>query len=325
MDYDIDKAYIMGQSYDANSTYVKWSPYFDYTSVKTLELSKALPVPKNIQINQTENGIDLTAEIDNLVAISQIDDTLKRLTTNNLPEKNKIVFLKTLGNILRAVERNNGNYSYNGALDKSTLGYVLQTLISHEKYRIPINVAEAAYKNVASANIYAVSHDIRNRDQAYTAIAMNLMRKAADNSPKGEQAAFLNMLNPFTKYIMQYQNLVGKGVIGIAANGEKFWFNAYYYWTQALKDGSPEALKYLQFRTTLNRVKNRGQALKHGDLSLLETSTVTHLPDLDVRDEQIKSLLINSFGATEESLEYKYVDQLISQLLSAATDFRSSK
>ena len=59
-------------------------------------------------------------------------------------------------------------------------------------------------KNLASANIFAVSHDIRNRDQAYTAIAMDIMRDAAKKSPKGEQVTKLNMFNPFTKYVMYY-------------------------------------------------------------------------------------------------------------------------
>ena len=101
----------------------------------------------------------------------------------------------------------NYNLSNNPKITK-----VIDLLYQHIKYRIPENVAEAAYKNVASANIYAVSHDIRNRDQGYTAISMNILKKAAANSPKGEQAATLNMLNPLTKYIIQYQNIVGKNI-----------------------------------------------------------------------------------------------------------------
>jgi hypothetical protein len=45
-DYDIDKAYIMGQSYDEQATYIGWSNLFDYTSVRTLQASKTLPIPK---------------------------------------------------------------------------------------------------------------------------------------------------------------------------------------------------------------------------------------------------------------------------------------
>jgi len=318
----IDKAYTMGQNYDANAIYVKWSPYFDYTSLKTLEASKALTVPKGIDVNQTSDGVDLTKEINILVENSEIDKSLTRLTTDNKSEHQKIIYLKTLITALRKLERSGGNYSYSGTLSTKVLEAVLQTFIGHEKYNPPADLAESAYRNVASANIYAVSHDIRNRDQAYTPVAMNLMRKAASVSPKGEQALNLNMLNPFTKYIMQYQNLVGKDVIGISANGEKFWFNYYHYWTRVLKTGSETDRKYLQFKTTLNRVAGRGRVLQTGDFTLMYPHTTTHIPDLDVRDQLIKNYLISEFEATEESLDYKYVDQVISQLLSAATDPR---
>lgn len=317
-DYDIDKAYIMGQSYDSNSIYVKWSPFFDYTSVQTLEASKTLTVPKGIDAELTTDGVDITNEINQLVAVSTYDQKSKRLTAEGKTEAEKVSFIKTLASILRKVERNNGNFSYNGQLSKETINQVLQTLIRHEKYHVPANVAEAAYKNVASANIYAVSHDIRNRDQAYTAIAMNLMRAAAEKSPKGEQAAVLSMLNPLTKYIMQYQNLVGKNVIGITANGEKFWFNAYYYWTQSLLTRNEDELKYLQFSTTLNRIKGRASGTIFDPK--FQPNTVTHLPDLDARNAIIRNKLLNDFGGTVDSMQYRYVDQLISQLLSAATD-----
>ena len=55
------------------------------------------------------------------------------------------------------------------------------------------------------------------------------------------------MLNPLTKYVMQYQNLVGKNVISIAANGEKVWFSAYYYWHKVLESGNEEDINRLKF------------------------------------------------------------------------------
>ena len=145
---------------------------------------------------------------------------------------------------------------------------------------------------------------------------MDILQDAAKKSPKGEQAATLNMLNPLTKYVMQYQNLVGKNVISIAANGEKVWFNAYYYWTKLLKENRP---KYLQFQTSLTRVANRANT-KPKDLSNLKERTVNSLPDLNYSDEKLKSTLLNEFGVDLDTEEYAYVDQLISQLLSAATD-----
>ena len=316
----------MGQSYDSNSVYIKWSPYFDYTSLKTLEASKALPVAKNINVYQTNDGVDLTAEIDAMVANSGIDGNNDEvLSTAGKTEAEKVEFLEKLGTALKKLEKNGGKYSYDGEItDADILSRVLTTFIRHEKYVVPSSTADGAYKNVASANIYAVSHDIRNRDQAYTAVAMDSYRAAADNSPKGEQAAHLNMLNPLTKYIMQYQNLVGKDVIGIAANGERFWFNAYYYWTQALKTGNEEDLEYLKFKTSLKRIKGRatGTVYDGGKYEVRAMSNdVSCLPDLDVRSTEIRESLRKLYPELDmDGMSYKYVDLKISELLSAATD-----
>lgn len=284
---DIDKAYIMGQSYDDNAIYIGWSPYFNYDSLETLQASKTLPIPKGIKI--TKGDYDVTA------LINDVD-------FNNLDAVN----IKRLATLIRTAEQHPG-IKYEG--DQNILNDVINKLNAHEFSKIPQNLQEAAFKNVASANIYQVSHDIRNRDQAYTAIALDMMHKAADKSPKGNQAATLNMLNPYTKYIMQYQNLVGKNVISIAANGEKVWFNMFYYWTKVLKSG--KNIDRLKFSQTFNRIKGRAE-------NKIDNTTVTTLPDLNLYDVAIKNALLSEFSIGSQ--EYKYVDQLISQLLSAATD-----
>lgn len=284
---DIDKAYIMGQSYDDNAIYIGWSPYFNYDSLEALQASKTLPIPKGIKI--TKGDYDVTA------LINDVD-------FNNLDAVN----IRRLATLIRTVEQH-PSIKYEG--DQNVLSDVINKLNAHEFSKIPQNLQEAAFKNVASANIYQVSHDIRNRDQAYTAIALEIMHEAADKSPKGNQAATLNMLNPFTKYIMQYQNLVGKNVISIAANGEKVWFNMFYYWTKILKSG--KNIDRLKFSQTFNRIKGRAE-------SKVDSTTITALPDLNLYDKAIKNALLSQFNI--DSQEYKYVDQLISQLLSAATD-----
>ena len=226
-DYDIDKAYIMGQSYDGNGIYIKWSPLFDYTDAITLALSKQLPAPESLVLTEIETGVDVTKELSTI--LQNTDDNLIPLDYEK-----RIVNLQTLVSLLRKINKAKGNINH--TIPKSPkLTKLFDLLYHHIQYNIPENVAEAAFKNVASANIYAVSHDIRNRDQSYTAITMKTLQNAAKDSPKGGQAATLNMLNPLTKYVMQYQNLVGKNVISIAANGEKVWFNAYYYWSKLLK------------------------------------------------------------------------------------------
>lgn len=309
-DYDIDKAYIMGQSYDGNGNYIQWSPLFDFTSVDTLTISKQLPTPEKVILTKNDNGIDITTELETI--LNNSDENLEPINYDARIER-----LKAFVNVIKKINKAKGLINYYIA-DSSKLDKVFNLLNQHIHYPIPENIAEAAYKNVASANIYAVSHDIRNRDQGYTAISMDILKDAAKKSPKGEQAATLNMLNPLTKYVMQYQNIVGKNVISIAANGEKVWFNAYYYWTKLLKEGRS---KYLQFQTNLTRVAGRSK-LNTKELNQLssEGKTVNILPDLNPYDQEIKDTLLREFGVVLENTDYAYVDQLISQLLSAATD-----
>jgi hypothetical protein len=309
-DYDIDKAYIMGQSYDGNGNYIQWSPLFDFTSVDTLTISKQLPTPEKVVLTKSDDGIDITTELTTILNSS--DAKLEPINYEARIER-----LKALVSVIKKINKAQGLINYRIS-ESPKLDKIFELLNQHIHYVIPENVAEAAYKNVASANIYAVSHDVRNRDQGYTAISMDILKKAARKSPKGEQAATLNMLNPLTKYVMQYQNIVGKNVISIAANGEKVWFNAYYYWTKLLKEGRP---KYLQFQTNLKRVAGRA-GLTTKTLSELPKGgkTTNILPDLNPYDQELKDALLREFGVVLGSAEYAYVDQLISQLLSAATD-----
>jgi hypothetical protein len=194
-DYDIDKVYIMGQSYD-NGIYVNWSPLFDYYSEKTLSLSKLLPFPRNIKLTKSESGVDITEELD--ILLKNYDNDL-----NIDSETSRIIILKTFTKLLNKINNNNGEYKYNN-IESEKLNKILKLIKDHNYYKIPEFIKESAYKNIAASNIYSVSHDIRNRDQCYTAISMDILSASADNSPKGKQTATLNMLSPLTKYIMQY-------------------------------------------------------------------------------------------------------------------------
>lgn len=284
-DYDIDKAYIMGSTYDDNGVYVGWSHLFDYSTKEALEASKNLPIPMHTQLIEDENGV----KVDSYTDLINSSDNISKI--------------KLYAELIKAIQNNKGRVSYT---EKSI--DIINNIQLHEN--AVLADSESSYKNAASSNIYKVSHDIRNRDQAYTAISLGIMKKAGNKSPKGNQSAKLNMLNPLTKYVMQYQNLVGKNVIGIAANGEKFWFNIFYHWSTTLKEGVD--IDKLKFQKTFSRIFGRSDGL-------VQDKTITHIPDLNTRDIQIKELLLQEFQWVGEE-QYAYVDQLISQLLSAATD-----
>lgn len=323
-DYDIDKAYIMGQSYNNSANYIGWSTLFDYTSYATLQASKQLPVPKGEQWAKAARHLKGDKEAyakatqvwqDTSETDTDIEEFLQ-LTNGKIKdlqlERDRVRALTLLSRIIKKTEANNRGIKYNGT-NTEGLNNLMQLINDHEFTPLHPSIAEAAYKNVASANIYAVAHDIRNRDQAYTAISMGILQKAAADSPKGNQAGSLNMLNPLTKYIMQYQNLVGKNVIAIAANGEKVWFNAYYYWTKILQSGNEEDIQRLKFKQTFKRIAGRAKGTPY-------EKSVSTLPDMNFRDARIRNALLSQFNVSEKDLEYVYVDQLISQLLSAATD-----
>jgi hypothetical protein len=79
------------------------------------------------------------------------------------------------------------------------------------------------------------------------------------------------------------------------------WFNAYYYWTNILKSGDDSKIANLKFKQSFNRIEGRAK-------NNISKRDITHLPDLDTRDELIKNILLTQFGANSVSMEYKYVD-----------------
>ena len=281
----------MGQSYDSNAIYIGWSPYFNYETLATLQASKTIPSGQNLTV--TDGGTN------NVTALVDTIDFDHLATTTDAS------MVLRFAKLVKKIHEN--PKIYYGGNNIENFQKAIKALNKHEHYNAFSK--EAMYKNLASANIFAVAHDIRNRDQAYTAIAMDIMRKAAEKSPKGEQVTKLNMLNPLTKYVMQYQNLVGKNVISVAANGEKVWFNTFYYWTQALKQNKD--INKLKFQQTFTRIKGRSSGN-------IQEVVVNHIPDLNRYDNEIRQRLEIEFGVTAEN--YVYVDQIISQLLSAATD-----
>jgi hypothetical protein len=88
---------------------------------------------------------------------------------------------------------------------------------------------------------------------------MSRIRKAAESSPKGEKALDMTMMNPLTKFLMQVSNMVGKGVIGITATGEKVFFNLSHYWNEGIRSGNEDWINNLKFSRTFTRIQGRSK------------------------------------------------------------------
>lgn len=293
-DYDIDKAYIMGQSFD-NGVYIGWSNLFDYSSLETLQASKTLPIPRGVElVNNNESRYNVDQDLDSIIATS-----------------NKAARIRKIAQLIRKINNNNYNYNYDTTSKKKR--NIMEEIKEHATYDIPQSHKNQAYKNVSSSNIFNIVHSIINRDQAYSDITMRDLQEQAENSPKGLKTKQLNMINPLTKYIMQYQNLVGKDVIGIAANGEKDWFNITYWYHDLLRNGNAKDLTYLLMSHDFTRIRGRAA-------NTYTQSTVTYIPDIWNVNEELSYKLKELFKNEGLGEQDKYVDQLISQLLSAATD-----
>ena len=289
----------MGQSFDDDGMYIGWSPLFNYSSAKMLEISKTIPIPRGYTLTVSEETqYSIEEELNNII--------------NSTGEQK----LKNLIQLIYKIDDNKGKYNYSILTNKEEKEKIINQIQRHENYKVSYSYKEKAFKNVASANIRNVVHNIRNRDQAYSPITMKDLQKEADNSPKGAETKQLNMINPLTKYIMQNQNLVGKNVIGIAANGEKDWFNLTYYYHNILRTGNSNDKFFIKMSHQYNRLS--GRATNH-----LEQVVIKHIPDLWNASPELTEKIKKEFYSTydgEINMEDKYVDQLISQLLSAATD-----
>ncbi len=279
----------MGLSFDGNGKYVGWSNLFDYSSLATIKASEYLPMPKRKIYNKTDNGFNIDSFV---VAISGAQNAVDRI--------NGYVDLITYLN-----ENNITDITYT----VQEGGEVLANLRMHEFTKIPQSLTEDASKNFISSHIQNTVQNLRNMIGAYSPIDMEVFRSASEASPKGEQASKMTLLNPSTKLLMQYQNITGKNVIGIAANGEKASFMWHYYINDILRNPTEEKKQYAKFNFTVNRLHGRASGN-------IQPMTVNTLPDVNF--EGIDPSIMEEFGV--QMTGNITVDLMISQILSAATD-----
>ena len=358
-DYDIDKAYIMGLEFTDDGMYEGWSNLFDYSSEATLRSSEDLPIPvAGMTFTKSTSGFDISPYLEEIY--------------KHKIEGNKSSEIATYARLLRDIEstygavKGNIKITYNPSIDKilenarivydhqkerqETLGEeIIRNLNLHTSTVLTAEKLEAALKNSVSSRIQRTIQDPRNMDQAYTSIdgEMTRIRKAAEKSPKGLQSSDISLMDPATKFMMQEQNMTGKGVIGISAVGEKVFFNWSNYWNEGIRSNDTTWITNLKFQKTFSRILGR-------DSGNLQTRTCTTLANVnfdgveDMRKQfavsnDLDNMLRIKYSITDNDIytksdswkkynseliteleklqEYgEYVDLNISSLLSAATD-----
>lgn len=287
----------MGLSFDNNGRYVGWSSLFNYDSIENINASEELPYPDGREYIKKASGLN----IDNYI------EEISKSTT----ESEKISKYVKLLNYL------NDNAVYDEKTGKYNINYthlngneVLQKINQHEKTKLPIQLLEDANKNLISSGIQKIIQNPLNMVRAYAPITMEDFRESSEDSPKGNQSIQYTLFNPMMKMLMQFQNMTGKNVIGISANGEKASFMWHYYLNDIIRNFNEKDANIAKFNFTTTRIHGR----KSGNPQEITLNT---LPDVNFKG--ISQNIIEFFGSSFKDNLIK-PDNMISQMLSASTD-----
>lgn len=232
----------MGLSFDGNGKYVGWSTLFDYSSLEALKASEYLPMPKRKVYKITDNGFNIDQYINRILekeGAERVDVYVELLNYLNNNDITDLQYTKSDNEEVAKAQRQ-----------------VIQNIMDHEFTKVPYSLREDSNKNFISSHIQNTVQNLRNMIGAYSPIEMEAFREASESSPKGEQASRMTLYNPATKLLMQYQNITGKNVIGIAANGEKASFMWHYYLNDIIHQVNPAYTTY-KFQDKLNKEIDR--------------------------------------------------------------------
>lgn len=312
-DYDIDKSYMMGLSFDNNGIYLGWSDLFNYNSLEEIEASEELPMPKGKHYSFTQNKENadviigtkeanaIINETDTITQLKLIAALLKRLNKETDDKQNITVYL--------------ANLPLEGYEDLPIGGqdFLNQYLNKHESTKFGNNVDEVL-KNYISSNIQKLIQKLGNLADAYTPVEIKALRDMLDKVPKQELATSLTLFNPAMIPIMQNTNMTGKAGTGIAANAQKGLFMWRFGMLDTLLNPNEDS-KMVTFNVTIDRVLGRfkyNQDQLNPNIPIEQKSTLSPVT--------IESLPYMN-GAKGFSLSPKIKsDNIGSQYISAATD-----
>lgn len=319
----------MGLNFDSNGKYFGWSNLFDYSSIENLNASEQLPMPQNIKykvikdqnaytnylkqslneaLNIKDKGI-LKNRLNKASNIYNIDQWIEKIESAKTQADKILLYADMINAVNKHKYQDDKSEVVNISYTHPKGDEYVQKLIQHESTQMSPTFNQEINKNFITSHIAHVVQNPINCIRAYAPISMADLRSAADNSPKQQIANQYTMLNPATKYLMQYTNMTGKNVIGIAANGCKTSFMWHYYLNDLIHNKDAKQRKLGQFEVVLKRVV--GRASGHP----LYTK-ITGLPDMNFKDVDLKVLEEFGYRLTGNL----YVDLMISQVISAATD-----
>lgn len=281
-DYDIDKVYLMGNEFTESGIYIGWSPYFNLTTLQHLKLSQQIPMPNGIEYTFNNTGVDITRHIMNIKMaytnygqnsteyLAAVKDMLNDVS--NEKEGNVTFDVHNLAQQLldnQFVKDPTAALQY--AEDEATR--VLNIINRHSSYFKKVKNKDMRLKmtkNSVTSKMFMVANLPENTYAAYSPINMGESKEAATKSLMGSEEKNYTTFNPASKFVMHFQNMMGKDGIGISAVGEKALFCLQYYFNEALnqevnlEDIDSDNFKYQRnafFHKELNMITNGAERL----------------------------------------------------------------
>ena len=307
-DFDIDKAYILGAGISDQGTYYDWSPLFNYTSKETLTRSNELPIP---------NGV--TYLLDNVTG-SPVD-------YSGLENLNEFNYWKEFGKNPELISKFAKFLEEIQKLKVQKLNIpedLLKLVNKHTTYKLIGPRRIEAIKNKVYHLLKTSGSNIRNFIAQTNPISMDELKDAASKSSSGKDSEIVSNSNPASKMMMQDQNAVGKGVIGISATGAKVAASILHYYNELLSK-SINSIGETQkdfYANKLGFLKKKYDISINGESGVLE-STPT-MPNINFGNYDIENKGTNFVKELDKQVrELGFQEDIfmpLSQIISAATD-----
>lgn len=242
---------------------------------------------------------------------------LPYINSSNLAEK-EAAFENLVG-LIKYINKN--SIKING-LDQS-----IQDLIdSHFSTNISGKQRTDALKNMVYFNIWKSGKSLKNWISQTTSIDVEPARVIARSSMSGKYSTQISNNNPMARFVLQYQNSIGKKTIGINAVGIKVWSLLLNYFHEGLKRCTSESEffhKYTSYKRDYSSGKPEKAQLKAyldsgQELHLQQSETIPNINWVKVNSSQFLKEL------RDNSIKYNNIPQdvfvTISILLSSSTD-----
>lgn len=275
----------------------------------------------------------------NGIEYTESEESLNVITLEDVQNVNSLSDFSRFNSILDSDET---TIKFAPEVSKEDRKTFIKLLNKHSLTDLGDQQKETALRNSVVDRILKLLKHPRNQVALHVPISMDDLQALASKSKLGNKEKQITSDNPFTKFLMQVQNMVGKDVIGVTAVGLKVFFAASTYINQRIEDLAkailnrnndiiPEILGDICFRDPLDNTKIATLANVNFEPVFKALQTIGADYTVDIAGTNVKNLpeilrsqsslrLYDIVFELQESADSIDAADSISQLLSSATD-----